>query len=80
MDNLFFAMRHGQHRAEEGGDTQFGVVQASFPPRKLEFGMGGDQINIPAAQVGEITVRTVLVFDTHPNGLLAPQTGLKLDN
>ena len=77
MDNLFFALNHGQRRSQENGDSQYGVVQASFPAQRLEFGLGGDQINVPASLVGEITVRAVLVFDALPSGLLAPRTDIE---
>ena len=74
LDNLGFAQVHGRRRAEELGDSEYGIVMASFPSRKLEFGMGGDQINVPAAEVGSIVVRNVLVFQTRPSGLMAPRT------
>jgi hypothetical protein len=73
LDNLGFAQGHGRRRAEERGDGQYGVVMASFPSRKLESRLGGDQINVPAADVGRIVVRNALVFETRPSGLMAPR-------
>ena len=63
MDNLYFAMQHGRRRASEYGDPQFAVVQATFPARKLEFGLQGDQIRIPREEVGAIVVRAVHYHD-----------------
>ena len=73
FDNIGFAQQHGRRKAEELGDSEYGVVLASFPPHKLEFGLGGDQINVAAADAGSIIVRNVLVFDARPSGLIAPR-------
>lgn len=73
FDNIGFAQNHGRRRAEELGDSEYGVVLANFPPHPLEFGLGGDQINVAAADAGKIIVRNVLVFETRPSGLIAPR-------
>jgi hypothetical protein len=74
MDNIFFAQSHGRRRAQELGDATFGVVLANFPPHPLELGLSGDQINVPAARVGDIVVRKVLEFETLSSGLIVPST------
>lgn len=68
MDDLGFAQQHGRRRALEYGDTKYGVVMASFPPQELIFGMGGDQIDVPPAQVGNIAVRRTLMYEMLPDG------------
>lgn len=72
FDNIGFAQDHGRRRAQELGDSEYGVVLANFPPHRLEFGLGGDQINVAAADAGRIVVQNVLVFETRPSGLVAP--------
>lgn len=56
LDNLSFAQSHGQRRAEDLGDAEYGVLQAMFLGKQLELGMGGDQIKIPACEVNRITI------------------------
>lgn len=68
MNDLGFAQRHGRERARQYGDTKYGVVMASFPPQELIFGMGGDQIDVPAAQVGRISVVRTLMYEMLPDG------------
>lgn len=72
MDNLNFAMQHGQRRAGEYNDSQYGVVLANFPPQELKLGLQGDQLEVPPEDIGRIIVRNVLVFETHPSGLQIP--------
>jgi hypothetical protein len=76
LDNLPFAQRHGQRRAEEYGDQSYGVVQATFPARELEFGLGGDQINICGEDISKIAVVAILEFDTLPSGLTVARNRL----
>lgn len=77
INNLEFAQRHGNRHAEEIGDTQYGVVLANFPSRRIEFGIEGDQINVPIEDIGRIVVRDVLVFETIPSGLIVPVSSIK---
>lgn len=62
LNNLWFAQTHGIRRARNAGDRHYGVVQAMFPGKKLEFGMGGDQIRIPTEELGRITIVGLRVY------------------
>ena len=70
LDNLSFAQTHGARRAREVGDQYYGVVQAMFPGKKLEFGLGGEQIRIPTDEVGRIIVVGLRVYDLEQSKLM----------
>ncbi len=72
MDNLTFAQSHGVRRAEEEGDESFGVIVATFPTRRVELGMHGDQVVVPELEVGRISVSFMMEFEILENGLSTP--------
>lgn len=74
LDNLTFAQSHGERRAREIGDAEYGVVQAMFPAKRLELGMHGDQIQIPASEIGRITVVALRIYSTEQARLILTKT------
>lgn len=63
LDNIYFAQTHGERRARDRGESQYAIIQAMFPGKKLEFGMGGDQIRVPVAEIGRISVVGLRIYD-----------------
>jgi len=80
LDNLRFAQTHGERRARDRSKGEYAVVQAMFPGKKLEFGLGGDQIRIPASEVGRITVVGLMVFDVEQSRLILSRDRSQLDH
>lgn len=74
LDNLIFAQNHGARRASDRGDTTYTVVQGIFPGRKLEFGLGGDQLKVPADQASRIGVVALHQFDLQGRRIPPPTT------
>jgi hypothetical protein len=70
LDDLDFAQRHGAQRARFNGDRYYSVVQATFPAKRLEFGLGGDQIRVPVDEIGRIAVVSLRVYDLEQSKLI----------
>ena len=74
LDNLKFAQTHGERRARDRGDTSYAVIQAIFPGKMLEFGLKGDQVKIPLAEIGTISIIGLQIYDFEQARLILRKT------
>jgi hypothetical protein len=70
LNNLSFAQQHGERRARDRGDSEYGVIQATFPGKRLELGMASDQIQIPPSEIGRIAIIALWVYSVAQAQLL----------